>query len=54
MSWPSTSTVTPMNTSKDTPPLRSLAIASFIVLNVVSWTLQLYFLAKWFRQAWLT
>ena len=53
MSWPSTSTVTPMNTSKDSP-LRSLARASSIVLNVVSWTLQLYFLAKWFRQAWLT
>ena len=42
-----------MNTSNDNP-LRSLDRASFIVLNVVTCTLQLYFLAKWFRQAWLT
>ena len=52
MSWPSTSTVTPMNTSNDSP-LRSLAMASFMVLNVVTWTLQLYFLAKCLTQAWL-
>ena len=45
--------MTPMNTSNDSP-LRSLAIASFIVLNVVTWTLQLYFLAKCFRLAGLT
>ena len=45
--------VTPMKTS-NFRPLRSLEMASFIVLNVVTTTLHLYFLAKWFRQAWLT
>ena len=35
-----------MNTSKFTWPLRSLDSASFMVLNVVTSTLQLYFLAK--------
>ena len=52
MSWPSTSTVTPTSTSNDRP-LRSLASASFIVLNVVTCTLQLYFLAKAFTTSWL-
>ena len=45
--------MTPMNTSNDSP-LRSLDMASFIVLNVVTTTLHLYFLAKWFTHAWLT
>ena len=54
ISWPSTSTVTPMNTSKLTCPLLSLASASSIVLNVVTWTLQLYFLAKSLTHCWLT
>ena len=46
-SWPMTSTVTPMKTSKVSfESLRSLEIASSIVLNVVTCTLQLYFLAK--------
>ena len=44
-----TSTVA-KKTSKLSCPLRSLARASFIVLNVVTSTLQLYFLPKEFRQ----
>jgi hypothetical protein len=42
-----------MKTSK-VSPLRSLASASFMVLNVVSWTLHLYFLAKLSRPDWFT
>ena len=52
MSWPSTSGVAPTSTSK-VSPLRSLDSASFIVLNVVSCTLHLYFLAKVFTTSWL-
>jgi len=53
ISGPSTSIVTPMNTSKFTWPLWILASASSIVLNVETWTLQLYFFAKLLTTAWL-
>ena len=51
-SWPITSTVG-TNTSKSNCPLWSLATASSIVLNVVSSTLQPYFLPKLLRSFWL-
>ena len=52
-SWPITSMVG-TKTSKLNWPLRSLEIASLIVLKVVSSTLHLYFLPKLSRSFWLT
>ena len=51
-SWPIRSTVG-KKTSKFTCPERSFDIASFMVLNVVTVTLQLYFLPKSFRHCGL-
>ena len=42
----------PISTSNFSP-LRSLDRASFMVLNVVTSTLQLYFFAKLLTHAWL-
>ena len=51
-SWPIRSMVG-KKTSKFTCPQRSFAMASSMVLNVVTSTLQLYFLPKSFRHCWL-
>ena len=52
-SWPIRSMVG-TKTSKLTCPERSFAIASFVLLNVVTWgTGTLYFFAKSFRHCWL-
>ena len=50
--WAISSTVRPTRTSNDRP-LRSLFMASFIVLNVVICVLTLYFLAKELTTSWL-
>ena len=43
----------PIRMSKGSLAVRSLDSASFIVLNVVTCTLHLYFLAKLLTTAWL-